>query len=99
MKLILSLLMLEAVITSSAMAQPSQDCTTPRFDNPAYCVLRRPLSVAVGDLDGDGVTNNIEEDLGLDRFSIDSDGDGVPEAQRFRHDGARDQWCFWLRAR
>jgi hypothetical protein len=27
------------------------------------------------------------------------DGDGVPEAQRFGHDGRCNQWCFWLRAR
>ena len=54
MKLLLSLLTLEAVITPTTMAQLSQDCFIPRFDNPAYCVPRRPLSVAVGDLDGDG---------------------------------------------
>ncbi len=53
-KLLVSILTLEAIITPAAIAQPSQDCFIPRFDNPAYCVPRRPLSVAVGDLDGDG---------------------------------------------
>ncbi len=54
MKLLLSLLTLEAVFTPATMAQSSQDCTIPRFDNPEYCVGQGPVSVATGDLDGDG---------------------------------------------
>ncbi|MEE8154050.1 MAG: VCBS repeat-containing protein, partial [Phycisphaerales bacterium] len=54
MKFLLWLLTLEAVITPVTLAQPSQDCSVPLFDNPEYCVGLRPLGVATGDLDGDG---------------------------------------------
>lgn len=32
-----------------------------------------------GDSDGDGLLNGDEDDLGLDKLSVDSDGDGVPD--------------------
>ncbi len=36
------------------MGLTGRPCPGPLFDNPEYCVPKRPLSVATGDLDGDG---------------------------------------------
>jgi MYXO-CTERM domain-containing protein len=44
-----------------------------------------------GDLDGDGINNNIEESLSLLDDNIDSDGDGVLDSEELWADGA----CAW----
>lgn len=38
----------------STIAQTLHACAAPLLPNPEYCVVKRPLSVATGDLDGDG---------------------------------------------
>ncbi len=38
-----------------AIGQTPDACVAPLLPNPEYCVVKRPLSVATGDLDGDGL--------------------------------------------
>ena len=40
----------------------------------------------LGDVDGDGITNEVEDELGLDPFLTDSDGDGLSDADELGDD-------------
>ncbi|MEE9131889.1 MAG: FG-GAP-like repeat-containing protein, partial [Phycisphaerales bacterium] len=50
----LVVLAFQSVAAPSAMGGPPNTCQLPMFDNPEYCSVLRPFSVATGDLDGDG---------------------------------------------
>ncbi|MCH8964136.1 MAG: VCBS repeat-containing protein [Planctomycetes bacterium] len=49
-----SVLTIGLVASSSAMGGSPDTCQLPMFENPEYCLITRPFSVATGDLDGDG---------------------------------------------
>ncbi len=48
-----SILTIGLVAAASAMGGPPDTCQLPTFENPEYCMGKRPLTVATGDLDGD----------------------------------------------
>lgn len=39
------------------------------------------------DYDNDGISNSVELDLGMDIYSLDSDGDGIPDSFEYAHAG------------
>ena len=50
----LMVLTFQSVASPSAMGGAPDACQLPMFENPEYCLVTRPFSVATGDLDGDG---------------------------------------------
>ena len=51
---VLVALTFQSVAAPSAMGLTGRPCPGPLFENPEYCMVTRPFSVATGDLDGDG---------------------------------------------
>lgn len=82
------LLLCSAVFISACSSSSDDPATTPTATNeiPATSVL---------DSDGDGITDSLETQLGLDPMSADSDGDGVADGlDQFSSDGpVDDQAC------
>ncbi len=50
---LLSVLTIGLLAVSSVMGESPDTCQLPMFENPEYCVGKRPLTVAISDLDGD----------------------------------------------